>query len=144
MVLINNLGRAVRLPVDPLRRTGSRIFAKQKTDEIIGGTSVGHEEWLWLISSEGYTKWLNAAQVPLAQEASAQNSSSQSTSIVRRRGELCAVISAPNTRPVWAITSTRLLPIDPNATLRVDAESIAMHKTLSLAAGEQVLGILNG
>src|SRR5205814_8312118 len=40
VVLVNNLGRAVRLPVDTLRRTGSRVMAKAKTSEIIGGCSV--------------------------------------------------------------------------------------------------------
>jgi DNA gyrase/topoisomerase IV subunit A len=135
-VLLNNLGRAVRLPVDSLRRTGSRLMTKQKTDEMISGWGVNAEEWLWLFATEGYAKWTPVAQIPLSTEANPQ-----SVSIVRRRGEICGVVTAAQLRPLWALTTQRLLPIDPNTTPSDLTESLAMHKALALTPGEQALGL---
>ncbi|MCX6048141.1 MAG: Hsp70 family protein [Chloroflexi bacterium] len=138
IVLANNLGRAVRVPVDTIRRTGSRIMPKQKNDEIIGGYAVDADSWLWLLSTEGYTKWLCAGQLPIATEASPQ-----ALSIVRRRGEICGLIRPGAATAIWAISSARVIPLDPEATPRAIAESTAMHKTITLAAKEQVVGIIS-
>ncbi|MFN8488433.1 MAG: Hsp70 family protein [Caldilineaceae bacterium] len=138
-VLLNNLGRAVRLPVDSLRRTGSRLMTKQKTDEMVSGWGVTAEEWLWLFSTEGYAKWTPVAQIPLSAEANPQ-----SASVVRRRGEICGVVPAAQLRPLWALTTQRLLPIDPNTSPSDSTETLAMHKALALTSGEQVLGLFNG
>ncbi len=138
IVVANNLGRAVRVPLDAIRRTGSRIMPKQKHDALIGGYAVAANSWLWLISTEGYTKWVGAGQLPIATEANPQG-----LSIVRRRGEICGIAMPGAPASVWAISSSRVIPLDPEATPRATTESTAMHKALTLAPSEQVLGIIH-
>ncbi len=147
LVLVNSLGRGVRWPVEGVRRTGSRVIAKSKTDELIGGCSGGSEAAFWLISTDGYAKWVQADHTPLALERSPQSTSPQSalppsTLLVRRRGLICGLVAARSPEPVWVLTTTRLLCIDPAATPRDPAESTTMDKAIELGKGEAVLGVL--
>ncbi len=139
IVLLNQLGRAVRVPVDNIRRTGSRIMSKQKNDEILAGYAVDDKSWLWLLSTEGYAKWLAVTQMPIATEATPQG-----LAVVRRRGIICGLTMPAANTPTCAISSARAIPIDPNATPRATAESVVMHKALALLPKEHVLGIFNG
>ena len=147
LVLVNNLGRAVRWPLEAVRRTGSRVIAKSKTDELIGGCGARDETAFWLLSADGYAKWVHAAHIPLALERAPQSTSSQSalppsTLLVRRRGFICGLVAASNPDPVWVITTSRLLHIDPAATPHEGVESATMHKVIELGKGEGVLGVL--
>jgi DNA gyrase/topoisomerase IV subunit A len=136
VVLVNSAGRAVRLPVEAVRRTGTRIIQKQKADDIIGGFGVHEDDWLWLLASEGYAKWLRAGQLALSSEGNIQGAV-----LMRRRGDICGVVQCAD-RPIQALTSTRLVPLDPQTTPQDEADSLAMHKALKLGKGEVVLGVL--
>lgn len=135
LVLINNVGRAVRLPIEAVRRTGTRAFHKAKSDEIIGGYAVQADDRLWLLSSEGYAKWLGIDQVPLTAEGG------PGTAVVRRRGGLCGTLAQVD-RPVWVITSTRLVTLDAGATPQAIGDVQGMQQVLKLNKGERVVGVI--
>jgi hypothetical chaperone protein len=137
LVLVSSSGRGVRWPMDEVRRTGLRLFHKAKADELIGGWAGDERSEAWLLSSSGYASWLQAGQIPLT------TTNSQGALVVRRRGALCAVVpSAVN--GLWAVTTSRLLSLNPSATPSPTDDPLAMHKACTLAVGEGVLGVLAG
>jgi hypothetical chaperone protein len=136
LLLMTGSGRATRMPVESIRRTGTRAIQKQKADELAGGASLGLDDQLWVLSSEGYAKWLPAALVPAAPEGNMPGAV-----VIRRRGEICGASTAP-WAPVWILTTTRLIPVAPAETPHDQAQSLAMHRALKLNKGEQVLGLL--
>jgi hypothetical protein len=129
-------GRATRVPVDGIRRTGTRAIQKQKADELAGGASVAPGDALWLLSSEGYAKWLPADQVSPAPEGNTPG-----VVVLRRRGEICGMVATSHA-PVWVLTTTRLIQVDPAMTPRDKTPSLAMHRALKLDKDEQALGVL--
>ena len=133
LVLINNQGRGVRLPVAQIKRAGVRALPKQKADELVVGCAGAEHDALWLLSTQGYAKWLTIKQVVLAGEANPTG-----TVLLRRRGEICHGVLAPQ-NPQWVITNTRLLRLDPQATPYDEAASQSMHQTIKLQGDEQLL-----
>jgi len=133
LTLLTVNGRGVRVPVPSIRRTGSRVLHKSKPDDISGGAAIKSSSWLWLLSDEGYSAWLQPEAVTTVGE-----SGGPSVVAVRRRGELCAVLAKAD-QPRWVLTSKQLLRIDPAATPR---EGQSMQKALTLAKGEAVLGVV--
>jgi hypothetical protein len=136
LLLMTSSGRATRVPVESIRRTGTRAIQKQKADELAGGASLGLDDQLWVLSSEGYAKWLPAALVPAAPEGNTPGAV-----VLRRRGEICGII-ATQSAPTWVLTTMRLAPVEPVATPCDQALSLAMHRALKLNKGEQVLSLL--
>lgn len=136
LLLLNNLGRAVRCAVAAIKRAGVRSYHKQKSDELVGGCAVGDGAWIWLLTTEGYAKWLPVEQVALTGEGNSAGSV-----VVRRRGEICATVQ-PGDQPQWVMTSARLLLLDPQRTPREAVGALTMHSALRLAAGERILGVL--
>lgn len=136
LLLINNLGRALRLPVTTIKRAGLRLYQKQKGDELVGGCALAEEGWVWLLTTDGYAKWLAVAQVPLA---SAENLAGGV--VVRRRGEVITLV-LPTNQPLWVLTTRQLVALDPQSTLREPVGALTMHPALKLAAGERICGLL--
>jgi DNA gyrase/topoisomerase IV subunit A len=133
VALVTATGRALRVSAQLVRRTGTRVLHKQKSDEIIGGQAVTATDWLCLLASEGWAKWLCAAHIP------AGTGGEQGTPVVRRRGALCGLL-AEGEAPVRLLTTMRLIPVDPHSIPRED--SLSMHRVVKLGKDEQVLGIV--
>lgn len=133
VALVTASGRALRLPAALIRRTGTRVLQKSRSDEIIGGQAVTASNWIWLLASEGWAKWLCAAHIP------AGAGGEQGTPVVRRRGQLCGLVAAEDAQ-VRLLTTAQLLPVDPHTIPRED--SLSMHRVVKLEQGEQVLGVV--
>jgi hypothetical chaperone protein len=136
LLLVNNQGRGVRLPVAQIKRTGVRMLPKQKADELVIGCAAADNAALWLVSTQGYAKWLELKQIAPASETNPTGAA-----LVRRRGEICQGLIAPQS-PLWALTSTRLVRLDPQATPHDEADNQGMHQALKLTGAEQLLGLL--
>jgi hypothetical chaperone protein len=134
VAVLTAAGRGLRVPIETIRRTGTRLLHRQKSDEIVAGQAVNDDEWLWLLASEGYAYWLKATNIPLAAEGG------QGSTVVRRRGDLCGWV-AEGATPVRLLTFSRLIPLDPAATPRPADGAQSMHKALKLAKGEAVLAL---
>ncbi|RIK39392.1 MAG: hypothetical protein DCC55_18165, partial [Chloroflexi bacterium] len=133
LALITATGRGLRIPVELIRRTGTRVFHKQKSDEIIGAQAVTATDWLWLLASEGWAKWLCTGEIPQA------DAGGQGSVVVRRRGQLCGLVGE-ECEWVRLLTTARLLVVDPHNTPRED--SLSMHRTVRMSKGEQVLSLV--
>lgn len=137
LVLINNQGRGVRLPVAQIKRAGVRALPKQKADELVVGCAGAENDALWLLSTQGYAKWLTIKQVALASEANPAGAV-----LLRRRGEICHGVLAPQ-NPHWVMTSRRLLRLDPQATPHDETDNLSMYELLKLKGDEQLLNGLS-
>jgi hypothetical chaperone protein len=133
LALVTASGRALRIPAYLVRRTGTRVLHKQKSDEIIGGQAGTSADWLWLLSSEGWAKWLCAARIPVGAGGT------PGSIVMRRRGQLCG-LGAAEDAPVRLLTTAQMILADPQSIPRED--SLSMHRVVKLSKGEQVLSLV--
>lgn len=134
IALVTSSGRGLRIPVATIRRTGTRLIHKAKSDDLVFAAGVDEQQSLWLLTTQGYAKSLPAAAIPLGEgEAGAV--------VVRRRGELIGGVG-DGVASVAVISNQQLRTLDPSATPRAEAEPLSMHKALTLAQGEVVLGVM--
>jgi hypothetical chaperone protein len=134
LALFTASGRAIRLPGESIRRTGTRALHKQKADDLVAGCGVTGDTQLWLLASEGYAKWVAADQILRNADGG------QGGLIVRRRGEICAAVVEPGDR-LHALTTAHLAPLQPASTPQDEGDSLSMHRVIKLAKGESVVGV---
>lgn len=130
LVLLTAHGRGLRMPAAAIRRTGTRALHKPKADELVAGCAVAAGTWLWLLASEGYARWLNATEIPVAAEGG------PGAVVARRRGSICGAWAEP-ADPVWALTELGLFPLDPNHTPRAH-NGLGMHRAAKLPKGVSI------
>lgn len=123
LALITKAGRGVRMPVSAIRRTGTRVLHKPKADELLAGVAVNPQTTLWALASAGWTAWCAADEISLQPQGGA------GALFLRRRGALGAIIADPPS-PSWALTPTRLLPLDPAASQTAKPPKLGKGETV--------------
>lgn len=136
VVAINSHGRAARTSVDTLPRNGIRLLQKRKADELMGAIAGAGAAEFVLVATQGYAKRFTVDQVPDVESATASGSS-----MLRRRGEICGVLTAQEAGgELWLLSTKRLIPAT-LADLPLEPDSQAMQRMVSLGKGETLVSV---
>lgn len=136
VILITAGARAVRYPLSALRLSGTQALNCGGEDRVVAARVVDPAAELALVTADGYGRRLPAAWIP---QPARENGKGKS--LVARRSPLAAMGMVEEERPLWLITTHRLLPA-PLETLPRQ-QSTKTRPLLSLDAGERVQGVVS-
>ncbi|MCW5849733.1 MAG: Hsp70 family protein [Anaerolineae bacterium] len=136
LVAATDSGRLARVAVSSLSVQGTTLvkLSKTKGERLVGVLPTRTRDQIVVLTADGYAKRLPAHALTLAAEPTPGQA-------VTRREIVGVALARPKTE-LWAVTTTRLLPVRPESIpLELDP-TVKSHKLLKLDAGERVLALL--
>lgn len=136
VVVITDGGRAARVDVDSISVQGSQVIGRPKADRVIQAVAVQLEDCLLLMTPSGHARRIAVNHLP------APDGKTKATSVMTRR-PVCGVALDRPDATIWAVTTSRLLPLDPTAIPLEDVTSKKTYPACKLTKGESVCGLLS-
>jgi hypothetical chaperone protein len=131
LALITEAGKGLRIGVTPLKIVGSQAINLVSEKRLMVAVPVTAETELLIITAAGQARRLRAEQLPLFEQGN------QKGKALISRPQVRVVTPITPGQPVWLLTSTRLVPIDPTSIPL--SLSTATKPILKLLPDEEVL-----
>lgn len=131
LALITEAGKGLRIGVTPLKIVGSQAINLVSEKRLMAAVPVTAETELLIITAAGQARRLRAEQLPLFEQAN------QKGKTLLSRPQVRVVTPITPGQPVWLLTTTRLVPIDPTSIPL--SLSTATKPILKLLPDEEVL-----
>ncbi|MCL4870400.1 MAG: Hsp70 family protein [Anaerolineae bacterium] len=134
LALVTEGGKGLRIPVGPLKTVGSQAINLVSENRLMAAVPVTEETELLLVTSSGQARRLKAEQLPLVEQAN------QKGKALLSRPQIRVVTPITPGQPVWLLTPTRLIPINPTS-IPLSLSTVA-KPLLKLLPGEEILTCL--
>ena len=136
VVVITEGGRAARVDVRGISVQGSQVVNRPKADRVIQALTVRPEERLLLLTPSGHARRITVSDLPQP------DSKTRAISVMARR-PVCGVALEGADAGIWAVTSKRLILLDPQSIPLEDASSKKTHPICKLTKGETICGLFS-
>ena len=135
VVAMDETGHATRTQVAMISVQGSRILNIPGRGRLVAALASAGDGEILLACADGSGKRLPASAIPPAEQLNTRGKAFAARRTIRGLAEL-----APNSH-MWAITTHRLIPLEPTKAPLDDPPSLKVQRLVTLAAGEEITAL---
>jgi hypothetical chaperone protein len=130
-IVITHAGRAVRIPVEKLSVRESRLINVPLKGNMIGAMATYPHDEILIATGSGFAKRITAGSIPYITEMN-----SNGEKVMQRTNPVIAMPFEP-TKPLWALTNQRILPVDTH-TIPLDNADKTEYSLFKMKKGEKL------
>jgi DNA gyrase/topoisomerase IV subunit A len=134
---ISSKGRASRIQTSRLRQQGQYIIKLSKGERLNSAITAQVDDELLLVTSSGFGRRLPVEWIPESVEGKTAGRSMIS------RPDLRAVELIKRSKPIWMLTETSILALDPEVIPQDNEGTKKTYSLVEVKAGRRVLGLVS-